>query len=326
MFRECFFEYAGQSSQPYNLMLCYVSNTTTDFNSGGKFDLKTDTLPRSHETLLYGKDYSAQPLSFDVEFVNIDDNIPLQQMTEIKNWLFGQDGWKTFRLLDDRQDYRLKCIFEPGEDIVDGGGYKGLRCTLKNVSPFWYGEERTITKQRSDFKGATTSHANGWEYYHDDDTTRSWGTCVFDVGDDVCADIEMSPLVTVSVDKSYSTYTGSSQKVVIATSDAPIKDAILNKTASSSRDFWDYPDTSSLGIDISYLESTDNDTIVANTRFATLTSQGHPSQRVVWKIDTSAPSPMLRFVKGTNMCRICNSDTIVSITLRYTPVYRLGAF
>ena len=148
MFRECFFEYAGQSSQPYNLMLCYVSNTTTDFDSGGKFDLKTDTLPRSHETLLYGKDYSAQPLSFDVEFVNIDDNIPLQQMTEIKNWLFGQDGWKTFRLLDDRQDYRLKCIFEPGEDIVDGGGYKGLRCTLKNVSPFWYGEDKTIVLDR----------------------------------------------------------------------------------------------------------------------------------------------------------------------------------
>ena len=145
MFRECFFEYAGRSSQPYNLMLCYVSNTITDFDSGGKFDLKTDAIPLSHESLLYGKDYSAQPLSFEVEIMNIERNIPFEQVTKIKNWLFGQDGWKTFRLLNDTQDYCLKCIFEPSEDIVDGTGYRGFRCTLHNVSPFWYGEESSIT-------------------------------------------------------------------------------------------------------------------------------------------------------------------------------------
>lgn len=155
MFRECYFEYAGQSSQPYDLMLCYVSNSNTDFDSGGKFDLKTDTPPRSHETLLYGKDYSAQPLEFEVEFLHLNGHIPFEQMIEIKEWLFGQDGYKTFRLNDGNQGYCLKCIFKPGEDIVDGTGYKGLRCTLCNASPFWYGEE---VKTSIDLSGEYSSY------------------------------------------------------------------------------------------------------------------------------------------------------------------------
>ena len=56
MFRDCYFEYAGISSQPYGLMMCYIENSNDNFDSGGKFELKTDTLPRSHETFLYGKD------------------------------------------------------------------------------------------------------------------------------------------------------------------------------------------------------------------------------------------------------------------------------
>ena len=47
MFRECYFEYAGISSQSYNLILGYLSNSNEDFDSGGGFELKTDTLPSS---------------------------------------------------------------------------------------------------------------------------------------------------------------------------------------------------------------------------------------------------------------------------------------
>ena len=162
MFRECYFEYAGISSEPYNLIFCYVNNSNSDFDSGGSFDLKTDTLPRSPEALLYGKDYSAKPLTFDVEIVNYDDYIPLEQMNEIKNWLFGQDGWKLLRLSDERQNYFLKCIFEPGEDIVDGIGYRGVRCTLHNVSPFWYGDEKKITFSNADLIAHQNQSAGWW--------------------------------------------------------------------------------------------------------------------------------------------------------------------
>lgn len=171
MFRDCYFEYAGISSQPYGLIMCYVENSNYNFDSGGKFELKTDTLPRSHETFLYGKDYSANPITFDVEIVSIDDYIPLEQMMEIKNWLFGQNGWKTLRLSDERQNYNLKCVFEPGEDIVDGIGYRGVRCTLHNVSPFWYGDEKEIVISNSELK------ANPWW-----DTGHTWDRwCVFKV-------------------------------------------------------------------------------------------------------------------------------------------------
>ena len=189
MFRDCYFEYAGISSQPYGLIMCYIENSNDNFDSGGKFELKTDTLPRSHETFLYGKDYSANPISFDVEIVSIEDFSPLEQMTEIKNWLFGQDGWKTLKLLDERQNYNLKCIFEPGEDIVDGIGYRGVRCTLHNVSPFWYGDEKEIVISNSELK------ANPWW-----DTGHAWDRwCTFeiDIPNNGYVDEPISPIIEI---------------------------------------------------------------------------------------------------------------------------------
>lgn len=312
MFRECFFEYAGQSSQPYNLMLCYVSNTTTDFDSGGKFDLKTDTLPRSHETLLYGKDYSAQPLSFDVEFVNIDDNIPLQQMTEIKNWLFGQDGWKTFRLLDDRQDYRLKCIFEPGEDIVDGGGYKGLRCTLKNVSPFWYGEEKEVE---------VSGHWITANYTH------SRNVVAINIPENACAGVVINPQIILDVDKTDGEFLGSDVKTfTISSCDA----TTIDEGKAWSSDTWTYPDTSELSFSISYIgnkgESDSHDIITINTKYVIMTSQRFTSHTITPTINMSNPLPIFRLKHGTNICRIQYGWNYRHIYIRYTPVFRLGAF
>lgn len=313
MFRECFFEYAGQSSQPYNLMLCYVSNTTTDFDSGGKFDLKTDTLPRSHETLLYGKDYSAQPLSFDVEFVNIDDNIPLRQMTEIKNWLFGQDGWKTFRLLDDWQDYHLKCIFEPGEDIIDGSGYKGIRCTLKNISPFWYGDEKLIK---------VTGHWTTANY-----TTKGYNVVAINIPDDNCVDCIIHPTIILGVDKTNGEFLSSDVKTFTITScDAPtIDDGKLITNGA-----WVYPDTSKISFSIAYLgdkgDSDAYDTITIDTKYAITQSQRFPTQEIRPIVDTLNPLNIFRMKYGTNICRIEYGWNYSPIIISYTPVYRVGAF
>lgn len=150
MFRDCYFEYAGQYSGDYNLVMMYVENSYDKFDSGGQYEVATDVLPASAETLLYGLKYSEKPLEFSIEIINPDKAIPFEQMKEIKDWLFGQDGWKKLKLhSSEYQDYHLKCLLIPEEDIVDATGYRGVRCTLKNISAYWYGEDKTIAYDKA---------------------------------------------------------------------------------------------------------------------------------------------------------------------------------
>ena len=163
MFRGCFFEYAGIYSGDYNLTMMYLENSSDKFDTGGAYEPITENLPNSAESLLYGLKYSENPLEFSVEIISEDDTIPMEQMREIKKWLFGQDGWKTLRLMDeDYRQYHLKCLLIPQEDIVDVIGYRGVRCTVKNVSPFWYGDEETITFTKDDLiKMAQKTNSDG---------------------------------------------------------------------------------------------------------------------------------------------------------------------
>lgn len=145
MFRDCYFEYAGVYSGDYNLVLIYADNSYEEFDTGGAYEASVDTLPMSTENLLYGLKHSENPLEFSVEIINPDGAIPFKQMVEIKNWLFGQTGWKKLYLKDkDFSPYHLKCLLIPDQDIVDASGYRGLRCIIKNISPFWYGDEVDI--------------------------------------------------------------------------------------------------------------------------------------------------------------------------------------
>lgn len=383
LFRECYFEYAGVSSQSYNLMLAYASNSNEDFDSGGKFDTKTDTLPRSHETLLYGKDYSAQPLSFDVEIINPDAHIPFEQFIEIKNWLFEQDGWKTFRCLDDRQDYLLKCIFEPGEDIVDGDGYTGLRCTLKNVSPFWYGREYEYTK---------TSDGNAFII----SGTVSQNRHVFsvDIPRGEAVDRIIYPEVAVGINRAHNgsnNYAYNNGKIfILETSDAstvaqglevnnskfvyPATSRVYVDTTSSvaAESTWQYSCTldsntnkyiiqlSSNGTNMTlytdYTEQPTNaqiysilnangyygaatgdatpsghavyakDEITISTKGAYAKSQRHPDVVLPTYIDPIDPQPLLRLHYGVNVLRVYYPWAIDYVTIKCTPLYRVGAF
>ena len=398
MFRECYFEYAGQSSQPYNLMLVYVSNSTSDFDSGGKFDLKTGTLPRSYETLLYGKDYSAQPLEFDVEFVNLHGAIPLEQMAEIKRWLFGQDGWKTFRCLDDRQDYHLKCILEPMEDIVDGTAYRGLRCKLHNVSPFWYGDEKSIDISNAKLR------ANVWR-----DTGYTWDRwCTFqvDIPEEDCVDMPVIPTIeirprrnnntaadgawtagtyfaisntpaatldegkahtghdynidessriqfhfsymesrgattysytedsgvyTVSVsgtarctvtqaDDKYKISVGGTEVDEKNVSDYSSLDSSLNKPVTAAMNYLGYRVTSTTEA----VYAIDNLTL--STKYAIAKSETYPDMYLTANLNYYQTKPLFKMHGGVNICRIYFGHIYDSITIKYTPVYRLGAF
>lgn len=328
MFRDCYFEYAGISSQPYGLIMCYVGNSNEDFDSGGKFELKTDTLPRSHETLLYGKDYSTEPLSFEVEIVSLDDYIPLEKVTEIKNWLFGQDGWKTLRLSDERQNYHLKCIFQPGEDIVDGIGYRGVRCTLVNVSPFWYGEEKAITLTKNQLIA---------NFVNDSVNTNWWGWSTFqiDIEDDECVDIEIHPIIIINTNcTNWASKTSATIFRLVNTDASTITEGI----AMANKDYVSKA-TSKICYDNSYLGTVEGDDysnfydqVTVNTRYATFESERFSSNPItpviIDPVNPEKVPPMKLFTlhKGTNICRMYYGYAYDSITFKYTPVYRIGAF
>lgn len=308
MFRECYFEYAGKSSQDYNLMLCYVGDAPDSFNSGGEFDPKTDTLPRSNEILLYDKDYSSNPLEFEVEFISTHGIIPQPQMTEIKNWLFGQNGWKTFRCMDDRQDYQLKCIFLPGEDIVGNGGYRGLRCTLKNVSPFWYGTP--VVCEFDDAALSAHSLTSGGIKY---------SACQIEINDDIAVDEVIFPTIEI---KASSNNTHSSYQIHGSRTVATSVDDALAKSGSS----FIRGDESNFIFNILFANSDNVDTITVNTRYGSVVSEKSNS----CKPEVSDPPiPLFRLYPGINVCRFWwqnSAVTISSIKVTYTPQYRMGAF
>ena len=150
------FEYAGKSSSIYNLVSCEINKDYQNIISGAEYEPTVDTLPHSANQLLLGLDYSDKPLEFDLEIINPDENIPYTQVEEIKDWLFGQNGWKKFVIINERQDYYLRALLIPSEDIMDVNGYRGFRCKVRNDSGFWYRDENVdipLTFQ-GDYDGA----------------------------------------------------------------------------------------------------------------------------------------------------------------------------
>lgn len=319
MFRGCYFEFAGKSSEPYNLMLFYKDNKRDDFNSGGEFELKTDSIPYSEEQFLYGKDYSENPLEFEVEIVTPEGNIPQMQMVEIKNWLFGQDGWRDLTVTDDTQAYHLKCVLIPSEDITDCNGYRGVRCTIHNASPFWYGNEREVVID--DFETQVYGYGNWYSIVN------------IEIPDNGCVNCAIYPTLIIDIDKRANTANDIKELKITATDAESINDAKEQSTPG----IWSYPDTSGVSCDISYMGNKGNsasyDTITFNSKYAIFESTNYPYVQIVPTIDTSNPLSIIKLKCGSNFCRIKtgiiqsgSTSMYKSITVKYTPMYRMGAF
>lgn len=151
MLRGCNFTYAGRDSRDYGLELYYVDNSYDKITSGGNYELVSDKIPYRPETILYGLDYSANPLQFEIEILDPYGAISQDDFTDIKEWLFGQNGWKRFTVEDDDfEGLYLNCLLTPDKDIIDVSGYRGLQCTLTNISPFWYGKNITVELNKTD--------------------------------------------------------------------------------------------------------------------------------------------------------------------------------
>ena len=160
MFKTSYFKYADIYSGKYNLIMAYVSRNQ-DFITGAEYEPMIDSLPSRAESLLYGIKYSEKPLEFEVDIINPDEAIPMKQMMEIKNWLFGQDGWKKLYIKSpDYENIYLKCLFLPENDIRDSSGYRGVRCKVKNISGFWYGKDEVITYTKEQINALTNNGAS----------------------------------------------------------------------------------------------------------------------------------------------------------------------
>lgn len=149
MFRDCYFEYAGVYSGDYNLKLMYLDDTYNRRKTGGDYTTITND-NNFAEQLLYGKKNT--PLTFDIEIINCDKNIPFEQMGEIRQWLFNQPSgqWNKLRIYDeDYEDIVFFCVLIPNEDACDSQGYRGIRCSVQCNSPFGYKE--VVTKSISKF-------------------------------------------------------------------------------------------------------------------------------------------------------------------------------
>lgn len=165
MYRDCYFTYNDIYSGDYNLILAFISDDSNEFASGGEYEPTTVALPHNAQQLLYNLNYAEHPLEFSVEIISPEDNIPAETMIEIKNWLFGQDGWKRLYLQNETSDYYLNALFIPDSDITDARGYRGLRCKVQNDSGFWYKdneiefkgvEQKTLDANNPDpYKAAT---------------------------------------------------------------------------------------------------------------------------------------------------------------------------
>lgn len=315
-FRNCFFEYDGVYSGKYNLRLVYVENSNHHFDSGGNFDFKFGQIPYYHEQLYYGKDYSANPLQFEIEVLNVDGYISESQMVEIKEWLFGGTGWKKFVVKDGRTTNKsLRCILTPITDITEGNHYKGLRFSLRNASPFWYGEEKEIN---------VDSFGN-YTYYN----SLLYSAFNIKIPDNDDVDCIIMPKLLVGINKTSSGLSNVKDMNIVVTDAESIADGLAH-TTKNNKDVWDYPAKSGIACDISYIGNSGDanalDTIEIDTRYVTLNSTNFADVDVSILIDTSNPLPIFKLKKGKNICRVRYGSMYSSIIVKYTPLYRMGAF
>lgn len=303
-------------------MLFYLDNNSDSFDSGGLFELKTGSIPYSNESFLYGKDYSSKPLEFEVEILNPDENIQHPKMIEIKNWLFGENGWRDLTLIDETQRFHLKCVLVPSQDITDGNGYRGIRCTIHNASPFWYGEEEEITIPRSQLMQNKNTSDGVW---------KDWNVFEVEVPNNNSVDCDIYPQIIVNTNRTTSdSIYNSSTYFALANTDA----TSMSEGTAFDNDEYTLKENSRISFNNSYMDaegqttkSSDSfDTVNINTKYVVIESEKYPDKSIMPLFNENLPVPIFKLHYGTNICRIYCGEAYDSVTFKYTPMYRMGAF
>lgn len=155
------FEFGGVSSRAWNLVFANA-NTSRVVQLAGPKDGVTLFSKRSQKRYLIDDDYSASPLSFDIEIVTESgDCIAQEHRRQIEKWLFNHADYRkmyldvnddplgeTYEYVDGviKRNY-LRCRFVNPEKLEGNGGILGYKATLEaDSNMFW---QDTITKSYS---------------------------------------------------------------------------------------------------------------------------------------------------------------------------------
>ena len=68
------------------------------------------------------------------------------------------------------------------------------------------------------------------------------------------------------------------------------------------------------------------DKLEINTQYDVVNSEIYPNAFIPLTVNTDLPKPMFKLHYGKNVCRIYYGHIYESITLKYTPMFRMGAF
>lgn len=157
-FYGCHFEYAGEMSRKYGLVIANV-NTQRNLLLSGKTESSSFFNKRDNVKYNLGKIYSDAPYVFDMEVVS-DDVISGDTRRDIQKWLFNKKDY--CRLYIDRSDEvfgesfdlpfgstqrtYLNCKFVNPEKIEDGRGIIGFKFSVECDSHLAWQEPSIINR------------------------------------------------------------------------------------------------------------------------------------------------------------------------------------
>lgn len=174
----CHFEYAGESSRKFNLIMASV-NTERDMRLNGNTTSVTLFNKKERRNYMLGTDYKESVLEFDAEVV-AESPITLYDRRAIENWLFNQKTYQKlyFDTMDDvfaeaydmeqgegLREY-LNCRFVNPEKIEGNGGLMGYKFTVECDSNMAWMDTTTLTPTIAN--GACTVYvdSDGYDYIY----------------------------------------------------------------------------------------------------------------------------------------------------------------
>lgn len=138
------FEYAGQSSIPYGLLIGHIDTQMLQACCGA-VTYHTVFMKNSRRRHLGGMDWSESPLSFEMEILS-EEPIPAHTAREIQNWLFHAAAYQPLYVAQREDDsaervdgvlrrVHLDCVLYNPTAITFATGLHGWKCTCECATP-----------------------------------------------------------------------------------------------------------------------------------------------------------------------------------------------
>jgi phage-related protein len=154
------FIYDGVSSELYGLVISSIGSSSEGESSmGSGINPITKKLLRNPVEYFYAVEQSPV-LDFTMS-VTSEYPISGDQRSLIGQWLFGQQGFKKLRILQqDLQEIYFDCIFMESSAIYVGNICRGFKIKVRSNSPFAWGRTVTRTKTFTDIANESLSLMN----------------------------------------------------------------------------------------------------------------------------------------------------------------------